>query len=389
MITREEIRQLAQIESPSGCAISFYFQPRTPQDKSHREEGILIKDLVKDCLHKAERNGNHRALRDDLNRILEIAENLHGNHSRGKVIFACKEQGIWRELDVPPRLGRSLIAVNSRFHIKPLVAAHSGLPRTCIALVDREKARIFEVQENEMIRKPDLLFGALPHVGRSDGFGGYDAGHRERHVENEVMRHFKEFAESLQGLLNLDHYEALLIGCRDETWPEIQPHLHTYVRQRLIGRFLVDPGVASAEEVRSHADRLLSEQQRSEQEALIREIIGEAQRNARGAVGLRHVVNALERQEVQTLLVSRDFQAEAVECTNCRHLDTRMVKSCAICGHDTRELSDVSDALVEMAIRNGADLRFIDGDAELEKAGRIGALLRFRADQNTPQKVAV
>ncbi len=62
------------------------------------------------------------------------------------------------------------------------------------------------------------------------------------------------------------------------------------------------------------------------QRELVREVMGEAQRNARGAVGLRHVLNALERQEVQTLLMGRDFKAEAVECPNCRHLDTRMVK---------------------------------------------------------------
>jgi len=28
------------------------------------------------------------------------------------------------------------------------------------------------------------------------------------------------------------------------------------------------------------------------------------------------------------------------------------------------------------------------GDAEFEKAGNVAALLRFRADQNTPAKVA-
>lgn len=389
MITREEIRQLAQTESPSGCAISFYFQPQTPQDKSHREEAILVKDLVKDAMRKAERNGNHQALRNDLQKILEIAERLHGNHSRGKVIFACEEQGIWREMDAPARLGRSTILVNSRFHLKPLMAAHSGLPSTCIALVDRQKARIFSLHEDELTQKPELELGALPKTGKSDGFGGYDAGHRERHVENEVMHHFKQFAESLQLLLNREKFEALLIGCRDETWPEIEPHLHTYVKQRLVGRFLVDPGLAGGEEVREHAERILSEHLNAGQQALIREMAGEAQRNGRGAVGLRHVLNALERQEVQTLLVSRDFQAEAVECTNCGHLDTRMVKNCAICSRETRQISDVSDALVDLAIRNGADIRFVDGDAELERVGRVGALLRFRADQNTPQKIAV
>ncbi|MGC2694479.1 MAG: hypothetical protein WA738_01680, partial [Candidatus Angelobacter sp.] len=225
MITREEIRQLAQIESPSGCAISFYYQPQTPLNKSHREEAILIKDLVRETLRKAERNGNHTALREDLARVLQIAEGLHGNHSRGKAIFACREHNIWRELDVPARLGQSQITVNSRFHLRPLVEAYSALLSVCIVLVDRKRARIFELHEGEISQKPELELGASPHVPRSDGFQGYEAGHRERHVENQVMQHYKMVAESLLLLYNREKFDALMIGCHDEAWPEIEPHL--------------------------------------------------------------------------------------------------------------------------------------------------------------------
>jgi peptide subunit release factor 1 (eRF1) len=386
MITREEIRQLAQFESPSGCAISFYFQPQTPQNKSHREEAIMAKDLVREALRKAERNGNQAALREDLQKILEIAEGLYGNHSRGKAIFACREQGIWHEFDVPPRLGRSQITVNSRFHLRPLVDAKSGLPRTCIALVNRKKARIFELQDNEITQKPDLEFGPSPAVPRSDGFQGYEAGHRERHVENMVMQHFKMFAESLLMLAHRDKFDALLIGCQDDSWPEIDSQLHSDLRQKLRGRFPIDVLSATAEEVRQHANRILTEAKLTERMALMREVMGEAQRNGRGALGLKHVLNALERQEVQTLLLVRDFKAEAVECPNCRHLDTRMVKTCAVCGHETRALNDVSDSLVDLALRNGAEIRMVDSDPDMEKAGHVAALLRFRADQNTEGK---
>jgi peptide subunit release factor 1 (eRF1) len=386
MITREEIRQLAQFESPTGCAISFYFQPQTPQNKSHREEAILIKDLVRDVLRKAERNGNEAAMRQDLEKVLEIAEGLHGNHSRGKAIFACREQGIWHEFDVPPRLGRSQIKVNSRFHLRPLVDAKSGLPRTCIALVNRKKARIFELQETEITQKLDLEFGPSPAVPRSDGFQGYEAGHRERHVENMTMQHFKMFAESLVLLCNKEKLEALLIGCQDDSWPEIEAQLPTALKQKLRGRFPVDVLSATAEEVRQHANRILTEAKLTERMALMREVMGESQRNGRGAMGLKHVLNALERQEVQTLLLVRDFKAEAVECPNCRHLDTRMVKACAVCGHETRALNDVCDTMVDLALRNGAEIRLVDSDADMEKAGHVAALLRFRADQNTAEK---
>jgi peptide subunit release factor 1 (eRF1) len=388
MITREEIRQLAQVESTEGCAISFYFQPHTPQNKSHREDTILVKDLVRDALRKAERNANHAALRADLAKVLQIAEGLHGNHSRGKVIFACHDQGIWREVDIPSRMEHSQITVNSRFHLRPLVHAYSGLPKACIALVDRKRARIFELQENEITQKPELEFGPSPHVPRSDGFQGYEAGHRERHVENQVMQHFKMFAESLLLLSHREKFEALLIGCQDDSWPEIEPHLQNGLKQKLRGRFPIDVSSATGEEVSQHAVRVLTEKMLTEQMELMRHIMGEAQRNGLGAVGLRHVLNALERQEVQTLLLARDLKAEAVECPNCRHLDTRMVKHCAVCAHETRHLSDISDALVDLALRNGAEIRFIDGDPELEKTGHVAALLRFRADQNTAERLA-
>jgi peptide subunit release factor 1 (eRF1) len=389
MTAREEIRQLAQIESAESCAISFYYQPQPPQDKSHREEIILVKDLVRECLRKHERNGNRTALREDLQRILGIAEQLHGNHSRGKVIFACKDRAIWKEMDVPPRLGRSRLVVNSRFHLQPLMAAYSGLPHACVALVDRLKARIFALHDQEWKEKPDLYFGDMPPAGRSDGYHGYDAGHRERHVENEMMQRFKQFADSLHTLMNRDHFDVLLIGCRDETWPEIMPHLHSDVKRRLIERFPVDPGLASAQEVHQQAEAGIRDFIAAEEQGMIREMMAEAQRNGRSALGLRHVLSALERQEVQTLLVGRDFQAEAVECGNCGHMDTRMVRNCAVCSSETKELTDVADALVALALRNGADIRFIDDDSDLEKAGKVGALLRFRADRNTARQMAV
>src|SRR5262249_55463838 len=274
------------------------------------------KDLVRDALRRVERGGNHQVLRDDLQKILQTAEGFYGNHSRGKAVFACREHGIWRELDVPPRLGRSQIRVDSRFHLRPLVAALSGASLTCIALLNRQKGRIFEMFGQEVRQKPDLEFGALPRTGRSDGYLGYEAGHRERHAENEIKNHFRWFAESLHSLLNRDRYQNLLIGCRDDAWVDLEPHLHAYVKQKLVGRFLVDPVAATAEEVREHANRILNQATKTAQRSLVREVVGEAHRNARGALGLRRVLTALERQEVQTLVVGSGFHAEAAECTN-------------------------------------------------------------------------
>jgi len=77
MITREDIRELAAFQSNGdGCALSFYFQPRTPQNKSHREEAILAKDLIRQAVRESEKHGKNSCARDDFDRILE---SLGGN----------------------------------------------------------------------------------------------------------------------------------------------------------------------------------------------------------------------------------------------------------------------------------------------------------------------
>ncbi len=60
MITRDDIRELANFHSPEGCAVTFYYQPTTPTNRSHRDETILVKDLVNNALREAEKKGSKR-----------------------------------------------------------------------------------------------------------------------------------------------------------------------------------------------------------------------------------------------------------------------------------------------------------------------------------------
>ncbi len=387
MITREELRHLAQVESPENSAVTFYFQPQTPQNKSHREEQIQVKDLVREALRRAEKNGNNPSVRADLKRILELAEQLHGNHARGKAVFACSGKSIWREFDLPKRLKRTQLYVAHRFHLRPLAAVAASAPRCCVALIDRERARLFELWMDE-IREQAEIVDPLPRTGRTDGFAGYDAGHNERHVENQAMRHFKNVAQRLQELHNTHGCDSFIVGCREDVWPQIEPHLHTYVRQKVLGRFSIDPALATIEQVREQAWRILDERDASERQALVREVMGGAQRNGRGKVGLRGVLEALEQGEVQTLLFGEAFYAPGSECSNCGHLDSNLVDACPACGQSTRALEDVTDAILRRALDGNIAVVYIGPDPEFEKAGKIGALLRFRADQAKSGKIA-
>ena len=387
MITRENIRELASFESPEGCALSFYYQPFTPKDKSHREEAILVKDQARNALREAEKNGRCACARADLEKVLDLAEHLHGNSGRAKAVFACNKQNFWREFDLPARLPGTRLVINRQFHLRPLTAINEVLTRRSIVLVDKTRARFFELWMDE-IREREKLTTELPRRGRSDGFAGYDAGHAQRHVENEARQWFKSVADRMKELFD-SGYERFLVGCREENWPEFEPCLHPYVKQRLLGHFAIDPATATADQVRTAAEPVIAEFRLNRRAGLVREVIGEAHRNSRGALGLRRVLRSLETGEVQTLLLAQNFAAPAVQCANCGHLDSHLVKNCAVCGRETRELADVADALLVTAVRNGIEIVHINNDREFDAVGGVAALLRFRADQSTEAKKAV
>ncbi len=388
MITREEIHELARFQATGGaCALSFYFQPQRPLNKSHREEAILAKDLARDALREAEKNGRDEGIRSDLNRILDLAGHLHGNQARAKAVFACAAKSLWREFDLPPLLPATQLFVNQRFHLKPLAVLLGAQPRLKVVLVDRKRARFFDLRLDELTER-EGVFHELSRRGRSDGFGGYDGGHAARRVGDDALHHFKTVAERLKDGYEKGRFEKLIIGCPESVWPEFEPHLHPYVKQRALGHFNADVATISNEQIREQAQRILHDWQDNRRQTLVREVLGQSQRNGNGVTGLRRVLQSLELGEVQTLLLGDKFRARAIECPNCGHVDNHITAACPVCSRDTRELDDVCDVIIPQAIRRDIELFYVKDDPELDRVGNIGALLRFRADQNKPAILA-
>ena len=173
MMTRDEIRELAAFqadESKEACALSFYLQPDPPQDRSHRREAIVAKDVVKQALKSAAAIGKNGSLHADLDRVLDLATNLRGN-ARGRAVFACSAQNFWKEFELPPFLGTTHIYLQSRFQLKPLAALLGGQPALCVAMVDRQRARFFDLRLDDLRERGGLVH-FLPRTAASYGYHG-------------------------------------------------------------------------------------------------------------------------------------------------------------------------------------------------------------------------
>lgn len=382
-ITREQIRQLAEFQDEKSSGVSFYFQPSTPRNKAHKEDAILMKDLAREAMRDQEAKGNKECGRADIERIVRLAGELRSNGTHGRAVFACEGQDIWQEYDLPPMLGSTQIFVDRHFHLKPLAHLLGASPLLGVVLVDRHRARIFDLRLGELTERGDL-FHTLPRRGRSDGYGGYEGGHAQRRVEDEVRQHFKNVAESLKELIEKGIFEKWILACQDSHLSLFEPQLHPYVRQALIGKFHADLARASKDEIRSQAQRIVDDWQSNRRREMVDETLNQARSNGRGVTGLRRVLRSLELGEVQTLLIGDSLQGHAVECTGCGHIDAHLVSFCPICGRATQEIVDVGEAILPWVVRRDIETFYVKGDAEFDKVGNIAALLRFRAEKVQP-----
>jgi peptide subunit release factor 1 (eRF1) len=405
MITREQIHELAQIEDQAACALSFYFQPTPPRNKAHKEEAILTKDLAREALRHLESKSkdNSESARADLDRIVRRSLDLRGIDLRGsglrgsglrssgaraKAIFACAAKGFWREYDLPAQLNGTQLLVNRHFHLKPLAQLLGAFPRLGIVLVDRHRARLFDLRLGELTERMDF-FHPLTRRGRGDGFGSYDAGHAERRVADDALHHFKFIAEFLKDALckekkkDKSMFDMWILGCQDTHWSQFEPQLHSYVSQKLLGRFTAEVAHVSLEEIRAQAEQIFAGAQQRHCQVAVSEALNQARHNARGVTGLRRVLRALELGEVQTLLVGQNYHAPAVECAGCGHFDAHLVSFCPVCGRETREVADVGEAILPRVIQHNIELFYVKDDPEFDKVGNIAALLRFRSEPST------
>lgn len=382
-ITREQIRQLAEFQDDKSCAVSFYFQPSTPRNKAHKEDTILIKDLAREAMRALEAKGKKDCARADIDRVVRLSSELRSNGTHAKAVFACAAQDIWHEYELPATLGSTQLFVDRHFHLKPLAHLLGASPLLGVVLVDRHRARIFDLRLGELTEREDL-FHPMARRGRSDGFAGYDGGHAQRRVEDEARQHFKNVAETLKQLLEMGVFEKWILACQDAHLSVFESQLHPYVSQALIGRFHADLAHATRDEIRTHAQQIMDQWQNERRRELVHQALSQARSNSRGVSGLRRVLRSLELGEVQTLLVGENLQGHAVECTGCGHIDAHLVSFCPVCGRATQEIVDVGEAILPWVVRRDIETIYVKGDSEFDKVGNIAALLRFRSEKVQP-----
>ncbi len=400
-VSLQELQELANFWSEEGDALSLYFQSPIPSELGHREEPILVKENIQQKLRTIQ--GISSADREDIRRILESIAGMRGDHPRRtRIIFACGRRKLWREFDIPGNFGIRL-DVDSALTLGPLLAQQQTRKRYCIALADRNRARLLLLEGGEIHEHSHVLDEDKEKI-RTTGTGANN--NLERNKEEKVKRHYKFLSDHLLHFHLHRDYDLLIIACRDDTWPDIEATLHPELKRILVGRFSIDPGMATGEDIAEKAQAFIQEKDRRDEESLVEKVTGAAASDGLGAIGLDAVIGALERGEVRTLLWAAPRQLVSASqprgsalpapgpsprsaslCPNCGHLDGTPARACTLCGTAMRHFARAEEALLRHAVGRNIEVRMLTC-AKLPPPDAIAAWLRFLARHNTAHALA-
>jgi peptide subunit release factor 1 (eRF1) len=316
------------------------------------------------------------SLLQDLDKIKAYcSRNLRAYNYVGLALFSCSGRGFWQEYNLV-KSPRNLVIFDRDPYVRPLSAILNDYHRTCLLTFDGKQAKWYEIYMGE-IRLLEDLAGDVPSKIKEGGWEGYSSKRIERHRASRVHDFLKQIAKTTFKLMKDDAFDWLFLGCQDEHYLELEPLLHPYVQKKMEARIKTRPTDSTSKilDAALAAKDLLKKQ---EKEEILKRFVAEMGRDGLAVSGLGYTLRKLNRGEVQTLLVERNFSRPGRRCPRCSFLfeDEAVCPSCRI---ETNPLVDIVDEAVQTALNSSCDVKHLNPPSQLDGYGNIGAFLRFKA----------
>lgn len=387
MFTVEQLRQLTSFSSDRYPLSTFYWKAPATTNSTHREEAILIRDLLREGRQKLETSEQSRewfrSLDADQQKMADYFSHVPNWGTTNVALFSCSGESKWQVVTMPRGLQSGFFAGES-FYVQPLSVLLDQYPRYCAVIADRNSARIFEIYMGA-IEERTAVFDDVPGKVKAATWTGGNERQIERRTENKAQQHYKRVAEQVLEYFKKYRFDWLILLGHADGLAAFENHLHSYLKAHLVGRGAADVKTATLPEILSQSLEIVKARECQEKQALVEEILNKANHNKLGVIGLADTLRALELGQVHTLVVDDSLRVSAWRCRECGTLRSAEAPACAACGGPLDRLEDVAEQAVQLAIQDNSQIRFIGGCEGLRQAGGIGALLRFRAGElSTP-----
>ena len=376
----ERLQRLTTVRSDRHRVVTCYLKLE-PRDRSRGKYLIKIKNRVRDAIRALPRLGLERSVQEAVERDLERVQQHIRNpanlpSTQGIAIFACEGIGLFEAIPLPV-VYRSRLAVDATPLVRELASVEDEFGRLLTVVLDRTSARFFEVTAYDAVELPGLRADSTRggrFRGDQDGPGWGEHTYNNR-IRHEKQRHFEAIARELFAIDRRHPARGIVIAATGTDAGAVEPFLHNYLVERVIGTARLNPKEATPALV--HAATLVVREswEREAERAAVRQL-EEALGTGWAVNGMDSTLRALARGQARTLLVNADASEPGFRCGNSGRL-ARTERECRAEGEPIAVLDIVDDA-IEEALRQGVDVEVVYEPDARDAVEGLGAMLRFR-----------
>jgi peptide subunit release factor 1 (eRF1) len=376
----DRLQRLTTVRSDRHRVVTCYLKLE-PRDRSRGKYLIKIKNRVRDAIRALPRLGLERSVQEAVERDLERVQQHIRNpanlpSTQGIAIFACEGIGLFEAIPLPV-VYRSRLAVDATPLVRELASVEDEFGRLLTVVLDRTSARFFEVTAYDAVELPGLRADSTRggrFRGDQDGPGWGEHTYNNR-IRHEKQRHFEAIARELFAIDRRHPARGIVIAATGTDAGAVEPFLHNYLVERVIGTARLNPKEATPALV--HAATLVVREswEREAERAAVRQL-EEALGTGWAVNGMDSTLRALARGQARTLLVNADASEPGFRCGDSGRL-ARTERECRAEGEPIAVLDIVDDA-IEEALRQGVDVEVVYEPDARDAVEGLGAMLRFR-----------
>ncbi len=365
MLSENDLRELLDfITDDPVVSVYLNTDPSVGNAETHKKQ---IRSMVREI-----------NLTNDVEAIEKFFDHEYNWSGRGVAVFSCQPQNFFRAYPLAVPVS-NLLHISDRPSVKQLAALFDNYGGYGVVLIDKQGARLFNFHLGELREQEGVLGESVKRTKHgtvgSNVPGRRGSGSASHAVDETVERNMKEAAEFAIRFFEENHVRRILVGGTDENVRLFCNLLPKSWQSLVMGTFPMSM-TASHTEVLTRALEIGMKAEQEREAGLVEDLITAAAKGSGGVIGLDSTLDAINNGRVQTLIISEGFRKNAYRCKSTGMLTTKPDEVCA--GEDDVEtVYDVVDFIVNEAMRTGGDVEVVNGNNDLDNAGKIGAILRY------------
>lgn len=365
MLSENDLRELLAFSS-NGPVLSIYLNT-DPSEGNADTHKLRLRSMMKDL-----------NLTKDVEAIERYFSHEYNWSGRGVAIFSSSTDNFFRvyPLAVPVR---NLINISDRPSVKPLASLLDNYGGYGVVLVDKQGARLFFFHMGDL-REQEGVLGETIKRTKHGGGGSAVPGRRgeaaaTRTVEELVDRNMKDSVDFAVHFFEANHVRRILVGGTDENVKLFTSMLPKAWQSLVMGTFPMSM-TATQGEVKSRALEIGIHVDAEREKRLVERLVTQAAKASGAVIGLRDTLAAVNDGRVQILVLSEGFRKNAYRCKSTGLLTLNPEETCTD-EKDIEKVYDVVDLAVNQVMRSGGEVEVIMATETMDKAGSIGAILRY------------